>query len=162
MAAFALCSRKKEAVIVKCVYLKDLKPVDFFICLASISCCMFEPHVWSVKDEARFFCPPRGPLSSKERRLLASSDRLQPIKCVRYHPIITANPSARNRPDEATAVDMKLTQIHQDEFPFFYLFNQLSSTEAYHWTIMISFTLNSMEMCFAWLAFAQYKNVQDI
>lgn len=74
-------------------------------------------YACSIKDEATFFRPPNGPLSSKEWKLLASSDRLQPIKCVRYHPLITA--TARNRPDQATAVDVKLTQIHQDEFPFF-------------------------------------------
>lgn len=76
-------------------------------------------YACSIKDEATFFRPPNGPLSSKEWKLLASSDRLQPIKCVRYHPLITATTSARNRPDQATAVDVKLTQIHQDEFPFF-------------------------------------------
>ncbi len=76
-------------------------------------------YACSITDEARFFRPPSGPLSSKEWRLLTSSDRLQPIKCVRYHPLITATTPARNRPGQATAVDVKLTQIHQDEFPFF-------------------------------------------
>lgn len=54
-----------------------------------------------VTDEARFFWPPSGPLSSKEQSLLTSSDRLQPIKCVRYHPLITATTLARNRPDQS-------------------------------------------------------------
>lgn len=76
-------------------------------------------HVCSITDEARFLSLPSGPLSSKEWRLLTSSDRLQPIKCARYHPLITATTSPRNRPDQETAVDVKLTQIHQDEFPFF-------------------------------------------
>ena len=55
----------------------------------------------------------------KKWSLLTSLDRLQPIKYARYHPLITATTSPRNRPDQATAVDVKLTQIHQDEFPFF-------------------------------------------
>lgn len=76
-------------------------------------------YACSIIDEARFLCPPSGLLSSKEWRLLTSSDRLQPIKCVRYHPLITATTPARNRPDQVTVVDVKLTQIHQDEFPFF-------------------------------------------
>lgn len=53
------------------------------------------------------------------RRLLASSARLQPIKYVRHHPLITVSTLAGNRSEQAVTVDVKLTQIHEDELPFF-------------------------------------------
>lgn len=76
----------------------------------------------SITDEARFFCPPSALLFLKEWMLLTSPDRLQQIKYVRYHSLITIATFARNSSDEAMAMDMKLTQIHQDEFPFLPLF----------------------------------------
>lgn len=74
---------------------------------------------------------PSSSLCSWQRRLLASSARLQPIKYVRHHPLITISTLAGNRSEQAVTVDVKLTQIHQDELPFFY---QPSSAEACQWT----------------------------
>lgn len=149
-------------LIVNDVYLHCLKCAVWFNYLASQTCSIvkliYGPlyvhsilYACSTADEAWFFRPPSGLLSLKERRLFTSSDRLQSIKCVCYHPLITATTYVRNRPDQATAMDVKLTQIRQDEFPFFTSFSQPSSTKAYHCTES-SFTLIPHEMVVAGLA----------
>lgn len=51
--------------------------------------------------------------------MLPSSSRLQPIKYDHHHPLITISTLAGNRSEQAATVDKKLTQIHQDEVPFF-------------------------------------------
>lgn len=100
--------------------------------------------------------PSQRPLFLKEWRLLTSLDRLQPIKYVRYHPLITATTFVRNRSGQAMAMDVKLTQIHQDEFPFFTSFSQPSSTEACHWTES-PFTLIPCERVYWWVSMYEYS-----
>lgn len=98
----------------KCILQVCLSPKSFCLPILMLGqlCCL----LLALTLKLDTFALPAGLCPRKKGS--SSLHRSQPIKCVRYQPLITAYTSG-SRPDQATAIAVKLTQIHQDEFPFF-------------------------------------------
>lgn len=135
--SFAPCSRRKMQSFserMMCIYIALNVLCDFtvqhhtpalLLCwyMINFSAACLQLYRWN-----RALPPSSQPLFLKEWRLLTSLGRLKPIKYVRYHLLITITTFSMNSSEQAMAMDVKLTQIHQDEFSIFYFFPALINT----------------------------------